>query len=131
MARWGATLVLVALVLGSATTALAADDARSWTTTDTVLEASFVAMELADYSLTMNILRRRAEGYSETNLLLGHHPSVARVTLVGGALLVLHGATSYLLPRPYRTWWQLLTLSVAGGAVAHNLAIGLRFDVPW
>ncbi len=131
MAGRGAPLVLVALVLGSATTALAADDARTWTKTDTVLEASFVAMELADYSLTMNILHRRAEGYSETNWLLGHHPSVARVTGFGAAFLVAHGVTSYLLPRPYRTWWQTLTLAYASGAVVHNLAIGLRFDVPW
>ncbi len=125
----------VAALLALAPSARADD--RGWTATDTALEASFVLSMAADWSQTMAIARARPVQVDastvvvteETNPFLGRRPSPARVTGWFAGLTALHVAVAPLLPRPWRTVFQVVPTVVELGYVGHNLGIGIGFSL--
>ncbi len=94
-----------------------------WTIADTALEASFAAAVAVDWAQTRWALDN---GHRELNPLLGPEPSAARLNMLVLAAAAGHAAVSLALPRPYRRWWQSMTLIVELGAVGHNFAAGAR-----
>lgn len=46
-----------------------------------------------------------------------------------GFLAVSHAVVSYILPRPYRTIWQAVTIIEVGAAVHNNHRIGLAINL--
>lgn len=113
--RW---IVMLAVML--AADAVRADE---WTRFDTALEAGYAATVTVDWLQTRASL---LHGGMELNPLLGHRPSQAMVAGYCAGNALLHAGVSWLLPSPYRTIWQSVTLGVEGHAVYRNYQAGVR-----
>lgn len=97
---------------------------RAWTDEEKIWASSYVLASYVDYRTTSNMIGR--PGYYETNLILGRHPSQARLNIHFLTLvpLVLLGADYFEADRKKILIICTMTEIVAG---AHNLSIGLRF----
>jgi hypothetical protein len=100
---------------------------RRWTTSDIVLEGTFVALVFVDWRQTTAALFE-GDGYGrEMNPILGERPSRARLnTLVAGAV-VGHALVTHLLPTGARPYWQYFTIGFEGATVLENFRAGARF----
>jgi hypothetical protein len=99
---------------------------RSWTRTDYALEGSYLMLHFIDWRQTRTIAKD--DDYHERNPILGRDPSVREVDVYFAVTTVLHPIVSHFLPKPYRTWWQGITVTVAGTCVIHNWHVGIRMD---
>lgn len=121
------TMLAICLFLLLCGPAAAADN--KWFSTperkDIALEVMWQGVHVLDWGQTLEIARHPQDFY-ECNPLIGRHPSVGRVNTFMLASTVVHPLVSYALPKPYRTWWQMVTISVTTGLVANNYNIGLR-----
>jgi hypothetical protein len=104
--------------------ALAPADARAddWTTTDTIVESGCIALFLIDWGQTLD---RR---FQESNPILGSRPSHAAVD---GYFLAVIGAqvvVARLLPSPWRSVFQGITLGIEGRSVVNNWRLGARLS---
>jgi hypothetical protein len=95
------------------------------TTTDIMLEGTWIGLHTIDWMQTRYIAIH-PDQYEELNPVLGHHPGIGKVNAYFAAGMVLHPLVSYLLPKPYRTWWQGITIGMSGACVGKNLSIGVR-----
>jgi len=100
---------------------------NSWDMSDTVMEAGYMAVTTADIYQTSRI--DFDSGFTESNPLMGRHPSMA---LIGTALavdLVVHAAISLVLPDKLRTWWITLTTGARVLIVGRNCQTDPRLCV--
>ncbi len=120
-----ATLALLGtLALGSN------DDLHKWTVTDTALQLTFVTLTAVDWMQTREAMRFHPTiQFEEQNPFLGKHPSNDRIDAMIGASIAGHTLIAYLLPKPWRTIWQLTFIAVEGAAVYGNHSAGIR--VKW
>lgn len=135
-----ALLLLLLLLLP----ALAQAD-RTWRTGDTVREAAWQVLNLADMGTTLDAAWRNEAATSrplpsckaicyapakplfrERNLALGDYPSRERVVAMMAAGAVAHAGISYLLPHGWREAWQYVTILESGYCVKNNISIGLK-----
>jgi hypothetical protein len=112
-----------------ATTAKA-DDSHygNFFTTQPKLEYVFDAALMADMMTTADI---KNTNLVETNPILGAHPSDAKIAAYGLGAAALHAAITYEMvsndvPRGIITAWELVSIGVETGYVAHNYKLGLR-----
>lgn len=127
---------LLALLLAVATPALASDERerREWQRSDSVLEATYAALHLVDWSQTLYIATRPPPPPGrppplwdgEANPILGRRPTRIGVHAYMAGTLAAHLTVSLLLPRPYRTVWQSVTIGVEAGVVGMNWTAGVR-----
>ncbi len=106
------------------------EDRAAWTATDTAVQAAFVAITIIDWEQTRTFTCDQDNDYhkDETSPLLGDHPSKQKIDLVFGAGILAHTAIAYLLPHPYRTYWQSFWIGVETEAVYSNYyKAGIRF----
>jgi len=108
-----------------------------WTLLDTTLEASGAALQLVDWSTTLNDARpkywdgeRWVIAVESWNPILGRRPSEAKVNVYFAGTLLAHAAIAYALPRPWRTLWQVAWIGMEADADAYNVAGGLRLELP-
>lgn len=117
-----------------------AEDKNAWTATDTALQATYTVLHVMDWSQTLHIARNHVHCYPngtgiacaldyEDNSLLGEHPSIGLVNSYFASTLVLHTAVSYILPKPYRTIWQAITIGIEYGTVQHNRRTGIGVNL--
>lgn len=99
--------------------------AQEWTTTDTAYEAAYLVLHTADWSQTRYI-SKHCDQFEEGNGILGDCPSVGRVDCYFLATGLLHIGVAHILPPDWRRGFQLVTISVEAGAVAHNYKLGIR-----
>jgi len=122
---------LTILILVAALPAQARDP---WTAADSALEAAGATLQLLDWSQSLYLAHGGpiAHGHEgqESNPVLGSHPSYAEVNAYFAATLAGHLAIAYVLPRPWRTLWQVLLIGVEGDSVVHNMNIGARVALP-
>jgi hypothetical protein len=97
---------------------------EDWTKADTAREVVRATLEVIDWGQTLAIVDNPQ--YHETNFLLGNHPSRSRVNSYFLAGTVLHPFVAGMLRKPYRTWFQHLSIGLSGYCVINNHAIGLR-----
>lgn len=100
----------------------------TWTPRDTTLEATFAAAMAIDWRQTLAIARGpRLGGYTleESNPLLGPSPSASKVNAYFAATTALHAGVALALPRPWRTWWQLVGVGVEAHAIGRNALNGI------
>lgn len=106
-------------------------DRYKWTTLDTVLQSSFIALVLVDWQQTREFTgsRDKYPTKAETNPLMSEHPSAREVNRTIAGCILVHTGVAYLLPKPYRTIWQSVWIGVEAEAVYHNYCGGitLRF----
>lgn len=99
--------------------------AAPWTKADTAFEVTGAALHIADWGQTVWIARH-PRLQSETNPVLGKHPTTARVHAYFAVTLVGHALIARALPRPYRTAWQAVWIGVEAMHVETNRAMGIR-----
>ena len=94
--------------------------ADTWTTTDTVVETGCIALFLVDWQQTLD---RR---YQESNPLLGNHPSTAAVDGYFLAVTSAQVVAARLLPSPWRSVFQGITIGIEGRSVVNNWRLGAQ-----
>lgn len=97
----------------------------SWTTTDTMLEGTWIVLHVLDWKQTL-VIARNPHKFHELNPIIGKHPSIGKVNSYMLLSALVHPIISYHLPQPYRSYWQYLTISATGGLVIHNFNIGIK-----
>lgn len=105
----------------------AKEETSRWTKADTLWQVSYSLLHSADWAQTRYVARHPQKFY-EANPILGKHPSIGKVNLYFGATLVGHAAISYILPKPYRRYWQIFWMGVEVGCVTYNFSGGVKFD---
>jgi hypothetical protein len=122
----GAALLLLGFLCANAK----ADDSHygNFFTTQPKLEFVFDGALMADMMTTADI---KNTNLVETNPILGAHPSDAKIAAYGLAAAGLHAAITYEMvsndvPRGIITAWELVSIGVETGYVAHNYRLGLR-----
>ena len=98
--------------------------ADQWTSADTYREITYQTFAAIDWIQTRHIAQN--SDYWEQNVILGNHPSVAKVNQYFAVTGVAHYLISKALPEKYRTPFQYITVGIEIGAVSHNFSIGLR-----
>lgn len=114
--------MITALVLCSA---LLVADPGEWTPSNTAAELTLAALAVADLALSAR-MAQEPDGI-ETNPLLGPAPSFGRMLGFGVGAVALHAAVAYLLPPPWRGYWQAGGLAVEGYVVAANVGLCVRY----
>lgn len=123
-------MVAPALALIAALTLGSPDDPHRWTAADTALQATFIVLTTVDWMQTHEALRYHPTiVYEEQNPFLGKFPSNRRINVMIGGSIAGHTIVAYLLPKPYRTLWQLTFIAVEGGTIYANHQAGIR--VKW
>ena len=108
--------------------------ASDWSNADTAWQASYMALHIADWGQTRNIVRRADTGCDgdptciERNPFLGRNPSLKRVDTYFAVTALAHTAISYVLPSDWRRGWQMITIGMEAGVVGYNYSIGLKMD---
>ena len=116
-------MIIIIFVLVFPGVALAGD----WTTGDTALQLTYVAVTAADWSQTLHIARN-PEQYHEKNPRLGNHPSTGSVNAHFISTIAVHTTIAWVLPKEYRTIWQMFWIGYEAGFVQRNAAIGLTLS---
>lgn len=98
---------------------------EKWTTTDYTMEAAFLGLLVVDYAQTKYIVKHPYE-YHETNPILGNGPSMRRVNAYFALSALTHVGIAYVLPHPYRNYWQVAGCLVELGCVGNNIHCGIR-----
>ena len=114
-------VLIITLFVCIAHPVLAADP---WTRADTYREVAYVIITTADWSQTLQSADH-PEKWTEMNPILGKHPSRSRVNTLIPLGMVLHAGIAYILPRPYREWWQYAWIGIETAAVGKNLSVGI------
>lgn len=91
---------------------------------EVIAETAFVGLAVLDWNQTLQIAKH-PDRYSETNPVIGHHPSTERVNLLMPAGIVLHALVTYALPRKYRPFWQYVWIGEETACVYQNWKSGL------
>ena len=117
-------LILILLLLVPCS--VGAFEIDEWTTRDTILQVTCSALKTIDWLQTREIAVNPK--YYELNPILGKHPSRRKVDIYFASTLVGHAAISYLLPHPYRTWWQCCWIGISATTVTRNYRLGIRFN---
>ncbi len=94
-----------------------ASDTNPWTTQDTLWELSYAAVVAMDCSQSRQI---EGSGRYERNPLLPRHPSARTITRLCILNVAAHATISYVLPRPWRRRFQVVSVVVETGVVADN-----------
>ena len=126
---------------------LSACGARQWTRSDTALEIAGEGLTAMDWGQTRFIAHHDLSNPSdpvnteykgrgtvykfyeaETNPIIGYTPSVGRVNTYFISVLLLHPVISYILPKPWRTYWQAGTIGLEGWQDWYNASKGIGID---
>ena len=97
----------------------------SWTWQDTTREIIYTGLHVTDWMQTRQGI---SGGMKELNPILGEHPSMGKIDTIVGLSLMGHILISGLLPKPYRTILQYITIGIESGAVIHNYNGGVRIE---
>lgn len=99
--------------------------ADEWTSDDTKRQAVYLTLHAVDWMQTRHIAKNPTL-FSESNPLLGRHPSVSKVNKYFIATALMHTGISYALPPEYRKVFQYITIGVQAGYVTHNYNVGVK-----
>lgn len=108
--------------------------ASDWTKDDTGWQVAYLALHVADWGQTRNIVHRADTGCAgdptciERNPFIGRNPSIRRVDTYFAFTALTHTAISYALPPDWRRGWQMITIGMEAGVVGYNYSIGLKMD---
>lgn len=132
------TTAILALLL-AASSAYAHDP---WTAADTEFELVGASLHSIDWGQTLSFTRPPgivtvgnktylATAATEENPILGPRPTSRAVDIYFASTLAGHVAVAYLLPKPWRSFWQLAWIGVDGYSVGHNLVLRSGIHVPF
>lgn len=114
--------VVIAPAVGRAAEITAKEPALSemskWSVGDTQREAAFLALVAVDWSQTSDAMRRPFT--HEGNPILGDHPSQGQINTYMLAASLGHVGAAYILPSPWRKYFQYTTIGFEGLVVGAN-----------
>jgi hypothetical protein len=87
-------------------------------------ELAYSALHIVDWMQTRSIAAQPKQ-WEEKNLILGSHPSQARVNRYMGLTLAGHWAVTYTLPEAYRPAWQYGTIAIEAYVIHKNYNLGI------
>lgn len=99
--------------------------ASDWTAGDTVRQGIFTALDVMDWAQTRY---GSTHGFTESNPILGSHPSLGRINTVFAIGLVGNAAVSWVIPKEYRPYFQYGSIALEAYCVGHNARIGVKFQ---
>jgi hypothetical protein len=106
--------------------------ADAWTTQDTVFQLAYTGLNIFDLLNTSTTARDgHTYGNSEINLILGEHPSHLEINAYFAVSSLAQYGIARVLPHPWRTYWQMLSIGVKSGMVGYNLYGGVQMSLPW
>ena len=95
-----------------------------WTTTNTAMEVSLLALGIIDVTQTIKFLDMSHTdpewACEERNPVLGPHPSRRRLWGTFAYSIAVHAIVAAALPHPYRDVWQGVVLGIESANVATN-----------
>ncbi len=97
-----------------------------WGKEDTSLQTAVVVFILADWAQTRYIASNPE--FIETNPILGPNPSIEEVDQYFAICALGNTAIAYFLPKKFRKWWQVLSLSTQINFVNHNYNLGVKMQ---
>jgi hypothetical protein len=114
-------------MLALAMTIALASVADEWAPVDTGLQAAFIVATVVDVLQTHDCLWGRGRKWDcyEANPFIGKHPSRLKLDLMAGSAIVVHTLVAYLLPRPWREFWQLAGLGIESAMATDGIQLGL------
>jgi len=115
-------IILIILCL---TPALAQAEPFTWDKLNTQLHIPLTIVMIADMQQTLQIARE-PEAYTETNKVLGEHPTEREVYSYFAAYYGLTSLLIYALPEKWSHMFQVGMIGHQSSVVANNLTIGLR-----
>lgn len=100
---------------------------HAWTTSDTLLQSTFIGLTIIDWKQTREFTgnRHKYPDMYETNPLMGPHPSARKVNIIMATSIIAHTVTAVLLSKPYRTYWQGLWIAVEIRCIYANYRAGI------
>ena len=97
-----------------------------WTIQDSILQTIVIGTILIDSCQTYTFLYTKDYNVYETNPILGKHPSKEKFVAYWGISLIAHTGISYILPKPARTIWQSITISIQSYCIYKGYELGIR-----
>src|SRR2546425_8870280 len=102
----------------------------SWRASEVALAGAFAVALAIDAAQTRGLAQRGWQSYSETNPILGPHPSVGHVnTYTAVAAVTVLGVAS-VVPRRVRPWLLAAALAVETFTIAGNARHGVALKFP-
>jgi hypothetical protein len=103
--------------------------ADEWTRADTHREIAYHVVAWMDAATTADIKNHDdiEEKAPITRQVIGKNPSNGEVVAWFAATSVVHYGISRALPKPYRKYWQYVTIGVESAMVVNNVSLGLRW----
>ncbi len=98
-----------------------------WSDTEKKLYIASQLAIIADWSTTRNAARNNyPNGTSESNIILGRHPSVDKIDLYCIGLLLTNHLIADALPKESRTFYFTVRTVAHGAASLHNVQVGWK-----
>lgn len=121
--------ILTAFAIASTTTlcSLSTAKAEEWSTSTRILTMSAMALTVADWGQTRDIVKRPTE-YRELNPILGPSPSMGKVNAYFVGALVSQYLIAEYLPEPYKTMVLSGVVGMQITTVHNNRSIGLNIN---
>jgi hypothetical protein len=91
---------------------------------DIILEGTYQLLNLIDWHQSLIIAKRPSE-HHEINPFISKHPTVGRVNTYFAISSLGHIGVSYVLPNPYRNYFQYGTIGIKTGLIIYNKGAGL------
>ena len=98
--------------------------ADPWTRQQYIQEGVFDALLVIDAQQTKRI--EEDPRFFEKNRFIGNHASNGRINRYFLGYAVSHAVVSYLLPNPWRDYWQWLYIGYEAGVVTKNYELGVH-----
>jgi hypothetical protein len=105
------------------------------TVEDYILQTGFIGLMIADWKQTNWIVDHPIiyhddfyTTHEEWNPILGKHPSKKKIATYFSTCIVLHSGISYLLPKPYRTFFQLSGIAIELRVTTDNYYSGVKIN---
>ena len=117
---------IYALILICIVTASCAN--RHWTKEDTYRQGAATALLAIEWVQTKDLGNRYNEGYFETNPGLGKYPSQDEIDQCFAMVALGSLGIAYILPDPYRKYFQVFYIGYESNQIRHNREIGLRIE---
>jgi hypothetical protein len=121
------TLVCFAVASTTTLCSIGSAKAEEWTTSTKILTTTAMALTVADWGQTRDIVKRPSE-YRELNPILGPQPSMGKVNSYFIGALVAQYLVAEYLPDPLKTMVLSGVLGMQLTTVGNNRSIGLKIN---
>jgi hypothetical protein len=99
-----------------------------WTTEDTVKEGLFLGLLYLDQAQLKYAVTNQCRSYTTSPFVGLQRSDKDKIETFFIASAILHPVIAYVLPQPYRAWWQVSGIVVEAYSVGSNMSAGVGFQ---